>query len=279
MEFRLPDWIKPYYREEFDVDHVSSVIENECGVRTFRFIESCTIFLLFFFLWVFLFLGFLNISKKISSSLFLVAIKEEEEDDYWLDPKSPMVEHDYFNRDEFKPTTTASPLNKHQPQFIDNLQRTTPASPSIRRRPSSLSNSGRTFAPTQTGSKLMSPKPGNVKPKLKQQKPKVKIMWTDFPYSPSELDEMPVEKFNEIIKQLDEVRQHIAKDERRKGKNKLAARNCRKRKMDVIESLDQGVNSLEQRRINLMEERQRILEETRQIKICLLYTSPSPRDS
>jgi len=182
-----------------------------------------------------------------------------------------MVEHDYYNREDFKPTTD-SPLDKHRPQITDTLQRLSPSTPSIRQRPSSAAvnnrlNGGRTFAPTQTGAKLNSPKPGTVKPKLKKQKPKAKSMWIDFQFSSSELVEMPVEKFNEIIKPLDEVRQHIAKDERRKGKNKLAARNCRKRKMDVIECLDQGVNSLEQRRVNLLEERQRILEETRQIKM------------
>jgi len=201
-----------------------------------------------------------------------VAIKQEEDDDYWLRPQSPMVEHDYFNRDEMKPLQTANPITKHQPQII---QRPVTFAPNRRQQPlpmiptTTRIRGGRTFAPSHsaTASGLSYSKPSSIKPKVKQQKQKSFILWNDFQYTALDLVEMPVEKFNEVIKQLDEVRQHIAKDERRKGKNKLAARHCRKRKMDVIENLDSGVNILEQKRQELLKERQRILDETRQIKL------------
>jgi len=202
-----------------------------------------------------------------------VAIKEEEDDDYWLNPGSPMVEHDYFNRDESRMAT--NPINKHQPQLNYNR----PPNPLTRQvAPRSTASPvsrfrERTFAPshttgaTSTRAPMPTTKPSSVKPKIKKQKQKSNVLWSDFPYTAIDLVEMPVEKFNEIIKQLDEIRQHVAKDERRKGKNKLAARNCRKRKMDVIDSLDTGVSVLEQQRLDLLKEREQVLEETRQIKV------------
>jgi len=197
-----------------------------------------------------------------------VAIKQEE-DDYWLKPGSPMVEHDYFNKDDIKPVTTSQLINKHRVGLDDFARPPTPSLSSVRRQPSATNtnrpNNGRTFAPSHTASSTNVSKQRNVKPKVKQQKQK-SILWSDFPYTSNELVEMPVERFNEVIKQLDEVRQHVAKDERRKGKNKLAARNCRKRKMDIIDNLDQGVSGLEKQRQDLLMERQRILEETRDIQ-------------
>ena len=198
-----------------------------------------------------------------------MAIKQEEEDDYWLNPGSPMVEHDYFNRNESR--LAFNPINKHQPQLNYDRHLTPFTRPAPRPTASPVSRfRGRTFAPSHTAetsrASISSTKPSSVKPRIKKQKQKSNVLWSDFPYTAIDLVEMPVEKFNEIIKQLDVVRQHIVKDERRKGKNKLAARNCRKRKMDVIDTLDTGVSILEQQREDLLKEREQILEETRQIK-------------
>ena len=110
---------------------------------------------------------------------------------------------------------------------------------------------------------------GNIRPvqtKIKQQKRKDGFVWPDFPYTSDELVDMTVETFNEIIERLSEIKKHVARDIRRKGKNKEAARNCRKRKMDVIDNLDIGVGTLEQQRIRLLEERQKLIEETQQIR-------------
>ena len=210
-----------------------------------------------------------------------MAIKQEDDDEYWLNPGSPMVEHDYFNRDESSPRfTAANPVNKHQPRINFNQPSPYNRPQTITPRAASASSAnrvgGRTFAPSHTvtsssttATSIFSRKSSSshtVKPKVKKQKTKSNVLWSDFPYTPFDLVDMPVEKFNEIIKQLDEVRQHVAKDERRKGKNKLAARNCRKRKMEVIDNLDTGVSKLGNQQEDLLNERQRILEETRQIK-------------
>lgn len=195
-----------------------------------------------------------------------VKIKQKDED--WLNPSSPMVEHDYFNRDDVKPVTSSTHLiNKHRTQSVGELTRDRfspfPASRSRSLLGNNRSLRERTFAPGHT---VSTTKHKNVGTNKKLEKSKSTFLWKDFPYTSNQLVEMPVEKFNEIIKQLDEIRQHIAKDERRKGKNKLAARNCRKRKMDIIDGLDLGVSGLEQRKRDLLNERKKILEETMEIK-------------
>jgi len=74
-----------------------------------------------------------------------------------------------------------------------------------------------------------------------------------------------IEDFNEIITQLDPLRQHVAKEIRRKGKNKLAARNCRKRKIDAIDRLDVGVGELEREKQFLLDERLQLQLEREEI--------------
>ena len=74
-----------------------------------------------------------------------------------------------------------------------------------------------------------------------------KTVWDDYPYTSEELGIMPVSKFNDSLCLLDEYRIHLARDIRRKFKNKIAARKCRKRKIQHIDRLDTGVDSLESR--------------------------------
>ena len=80
-------------------------------------------------------------------------------------------------------------------------------------------------------------------------------IWLDLPYTKLDMINTKIEDFNDIITQLDPLRQHVAKEIRRKGKNKLAARNCRKRKVDAIDKLDVGVNELERQKQLLLDER------------------------
>ena len=196
--------------------------------------------------------------------MFIVPIKSE--DDYSM-AGSPMVEHDY-SKEDFLSKSSYATSTKQSTKFHD-FTKTSQASsmkrPSTPLTPSTVrGNNRRTFAPPLTSQKQNPSK--KTQPKLKVQKQKSSLMWQDFPYTTDQIINMPVEKFNEIVKQLDEIRQHVAKDVRRKGKNKLAARNCRKRKMDVIDDLDCGISHLEQQRRSLMMERKQILDETRHIQ-------------
>lgn len=86
-------------------------------------------------------------------------------------------------------------------------------------------------------------------------KNKKKQIWLDLPYTKDDIISSKIEDFNSIVSLLDPLRQHVAKEIRRKGKNKLAARNCRKRKIDAIDTLGSGVNELEKQRQLLLDER------------------------
>jgi len=184
---------------------------------------------------------------KVSPFKSTVTVKEE-----YPFAQSPrhIVEHDYQKeiKQEFRNYIASK-----------DLSRTILSKNNVPATSNSFMNIGqRTYAPTSP--------PQKISGKTKKQANKSSYIWSDFPYSYDELIEMPVETFNEIIKVLNDVRQHEAKDIRRKGKNKLAARNCRKRKMEIIDHLDTGVESLANQRANLYAERQRILDETRQLK-------------
>ncbi|XP_025081964.1 nuclear factor erythroid 2-related factor 2-like isoform X2 [Pomacea canaliculata] len=80
--------------------------------------------------------------------------------------------------------------------------------------------------------------------------------------------ESPVEEFNEIMAKHKLTEQQIAliRDIRRRGKNKVAAQNCRKRKLDVIYTLEDEMTELQRMRDKLLAERSHIEEQTRRAK-------------
>lgn len=58
-----------------------------------------------------------------------------------------------------------------------------------------------------------------------------------------EIIDSSVEEFTELMNQyqLTDAQQQLIRDIRRRGKNKMAAQNCRKRKMEVIGTLEEQV--------------------------------------
>ena len=95
---------------------------------------------------------------------------------------------------------------------------------------------------------------------------KKRFVWPDFPYTQDELMEMPLGTFNAVISVLNNLCKHQAKYMRRKGKNKVATRNCRKRKIDIMESLSASVESLEEKKCRLLEINEKTTEETNEIR-------------
>lgn len=79
----------------------------------------------------------------------------------------------------------------------------------------------------------------------------------------------PVDKFNRLLQttRLSESQVHFIRDVRRRGKNKVAAQNCRKRKMDVIQNLDGEVAMLQQRRSQLQHEQAVIAQRVDDVKM------------
>ncbi|XP_002160548.1 uncharacterized protein LOC100209530 [Hydra vulgaris] len=145
------------------------------------------------------------------------------------------VDHDYYQRSD-------SSLNYTTKSYLNDV--------AVGAR--QLTELSHTFAPSHSVTNSKETKSENI--------------WPDFPYTSEELVTMPVDTFNEVIKLLDEIRKHIAKDVRRKGKNKFAARGCRKRKNDLIKCLDIGVDELIRKKNNLLDERNKIIAETLEIR-------------
>ncbi|AWP21847.1 putative nuclear factor erythroid 2-related factor 1-like [Scophthalmus maximus] len=79
-----------------------------------------------------------------------------------------------------------------------------------------------------------------------------------IPFSVLQIVNMPVEEFLEVLDGHDFSPDQVTllRDIRRRGKNKLAAQNCRKRKLDAITGLQEEVERLQAQRNRLLREKQ-----------------------
>lgn len=78
--------------------------------------------------------------------------------------------------------------------------------------------------------------------------------------------DMAVEEFNALLESLTEEQAKYVRDVRRRGKNKEAARVCRKRKLEVIDDLEGDLKKLRLEKQSVLDERRAILEETAALK-------------
>lgn len=88
------------------------------------------------------------------------------------------------------------------------------------------------------------------------------------PFSIDDIINTPVEEFTHMLSKhsLSEAQHQLIRDIRRRGKNKQAAQNCRKRKMTVIQTLEEQVAVLNRDRNSLLQERRYLDRETTQLK-------------
>ncbi|XP_011601867.2 endoplasmic reticulum membrane sensor NFE2L1a isoform X1 [Takifugu rubripes] len=88
------------------------------------------------------------------------------------------------------------------------------------------------------------------------------------PFSNELIINLPVEEFNDLLAsfQLNEEQLTLIKDIRRRGKNKVAAQNCRKRKMDVLLGLNDEVSGLMRSRSRLLREKQEAMRNLQEMK-------------
>lgn len=79
-----------------------------------------------------------------------------------------------------------------------------------------------------------------------------------IPFSALQIVNMPVEEFLEVLEGhgFSPEQVTLLRDIRRRGKNKLAAQNCRKRKLDAITGLQEEVARLQAQRDRLLREKQ-----------------------
>ncbi|XP_068438619.1 endoplasmic reticulum membrane sensor NFE2L1b [Clinocottus analis] len=89
-----------------------------------------------------------------------------------------------------------------------------------------------------------------------------------IPFANEKIINLPVEEFNELLAKhhLSEGQLALIRDIRRRGKNKMAAQNCRKRKLDTIINLEQGVHDLRRDKTRLLKEKMEFIRSIRQMK-------------
>ncbi|KAG7274819.1 hypothetical protein CRUP_010316 [Coryphaenoides rupestris] len=83
-----------------------------------------------------------------------------------------------------------------------------------------------------------------------------------IPFSNEQIINLPVDDFNKLLDNhcLNEQQLNLVRDIRRRGKNKMAAQNCRRRKLSTLLGLEEGVSKLRRRRAWLRREKQAMLQ-------------------
>lgn len=81
-----------------------------------------------------------------------------------------------------------------------------------------------------------------------------------LPFMVIDIIDLPIDAFNELLTRhtLTEDQLMLCRDIRRRGKNKVAAQNCRKRKMDLISQLEDQVNNARRQKQSLLAEREEL---------------------
>ncbi|CAH0561854.1 unnamed protein product [Brassicogethes aeneus] len=90
----------------------------------------------------------------------------------------------------------------------------------------------------------------------------------NVPITVDDIINLPMDEFNERLSKYDlsEAQLSLIRDIRRRGKNKVAAQNCRKRKLDQILSLADEVKDMRDRKIRLMNDHKYSLAECKRMK-------------
>ncbi|XP_070778622.1 endoplasmic reticulum membrane sensor NFE2L1a [Enoplosus armatus] len=88
------------------------------------------------------------------------------------------------------------------------------------------------------------------------------------PFSNELIVNLPVEEFNDLLAnyQLNGEQLTLVRDIRRRGKNKIAAQNCRARKVDMLLGLKDDVSGLRRYRSRLLREKQEALRNLSEMK-------------
>ncbi|KAM8706475.1 hypothetical protein ACLKA7_010704 [Drosophila subpalustris] len=89
----------------------------------------------------------------------------------------------------------------------------------------------------------------------------------NIPIAVMDIINLPMDEFNERLSKYDlsENQLSLIRDIRRRGKNKVAAQNCRKRKLDQILTLEDEVNTVVKRKTQLNQERDHLESERKRI--------------
>ncbi|XP_068605469.1 endoplasmic reticulum membrane sensor NFE2L1a isoform X2 [Brachionichthys hirsutus] len=88
------------------------------------------------------------------------------------------------------------------------------------------------------------------------------------PFSNERIVNLPMEEFNDLLasSQLSEEQLTLVRDIRRRGKNKIAAQNCRMKKMEVLVILNNDVSRLMRYRSRLLRKKQEAMRHLQEMK-------------
>ena len=82
-----------------------------------------------------------------------------------------------------------------------------------------------------------------------------------FPASEDEIVDMSISEFSNFLETLSDADAQKARDIRRRGKNKVAARLCRKRKIELVSDIETDIDSLRKKREDIINERKKLQAE------------------
>ncbi|XP_018327033.1 segmentation protein cap'n'collar isoform X2 [Agrilus planipennis] len=90
----------------------------------------------------------------------------------------------------------------------------------------------------------------------------------NVPISVDDIINLPMDEFNERLSKYDlsETQLSLIRDIRRRGKNKVAAQNCRKRKLDQILNLADEVKEIRDRKMRIANEHEYMMQECQRMK-------------
>ena len=84
-----------------------------------------------------------------------------------------------------------------------------------------------------------------------------------LPITCADIINLPMDEFNDLLSkhELTEEQLTLCRDIRRRGKNKVAAQNCRKRKIDQIKQLETEVTRIKCRKTELVGDHEKLLQQ------------------
>lgn len=82
-----------------------------------------------------------------------------------------------------------------------------------------------------------------------------------FPASEDEIVDMSISEFSSFLETLSDAEAQKARDVRRRGKNKVAARLCRKRKIELVGDIESDIETLRKKKEEIIKERKKLQAE------------------
>nr|NP_001071770.1 transcription factor protein isoform 1 [Ciona intestinalis]BAE06576.1 transcription factor protein [Ciona intestinalis] len=114
-------------------------------------------------------------------------------------------------------------------------------------------NHNHTYDGTVGKPRIIKKKPDKSASHIRESRDERKARELNIPFTLDEIIMSPVEEYNEMLARtpLTTAQQTLIKDIRRRGKNKVAAQNCRKRKIETITTMEEDVDVLRGRKNDL----------------------------